>query len=211
MSIRFLVISVSLLMGNIAFFVQSEGVTLGQPSYGGSGCPQGTASAILSHDYHSLSILFDNFVAEAGGYNARRMSRKSCNVAIPLHVPQGYSTSIFKIDYRGFHNIPYGGYTKFAVEYFFAGETGIRLSKKFLGPMEANYTLRNHVSRNSNVWSDCGKDVILRSNMIPSFLIQKKIPSYPDKNDFPKDQHTVVLVEGVTNAKSVDLLVCLGQ
>jgi len=27
---------------------------------------------------------------------------KSCNVAIPVHVPQGFSVSVLQVDYRGF-------------------------------------------------------------------------------------------------------------
>ena len=75
-----------------------DDVRLGNPSYGGSGCPQGTASTALSPDAKSLSILFDEYIVEAGGRGGRRTARKACNVAIPVHVPQGFSVSIFKID-----------------------------------------------------------------------------------------------------------------
>lgn len=52
------------------------------------------------------------------------MERKTCNIAVPVHVPQGYSVSIFQIDYRGFNSLPYGAYSRFNVEYFFAGTQG---------------------------------------------------------------------------------------
>ena len=83
-----------------------DDVRLGSPAYGGSGCPRGSAAVALSPDAKSLSILFDNFIVEAGGDSGRRTARKTCNVAIPVHVPQGYSVSILKIDYRGFNSIP---------------------------------------------------------------------------------------------------------
>ena len=41
----------------------SDDISLGEPGYGGSGCPQGSASTILSPDGKSLSILFDEFIS----------------------------------------------------------------------------------------------------------------------------------------------------
>lgn len=139
-----------------------DDVRLGRASYGGSGCPNGTAAVALSPDRKSMSILFDEFMVEAGG--RRRTARKTCNIAIPVHVPQGYSVSVFKIDYRGFNSLPYGAYSRFNVEYFFAGTRGPRYSKTFRGRMERDYTLRNTLAARALVWSRCGADVILRAN-----------------------------------------------
>ena len=36
-----------------------DGITLGEPGYGGTGCPSGSVSATLSPDATSLSLLFD--------------------------------------------------------------------------------------------------------------------------------------------------------
>lgn len=73
------------------------------------------ASVTLAPDQKSLSILFDQYVVEAG--NGRTMDRKSCNIAIPVRVPQGYSISVFQIDYRGFNSLPAGARSQFNVEY----------------------------------------------------------------------------------------------
>src|SRR4051812_29902908 len=111
------------------------GITLGQPITGGSGCPAGSAAAVLSPDGKNLSILFDQYQALAGGTSGLQFDRKACSVAIPVHVPQGYSVSILKIDYRGFNAIPSGGSSTFGVEYFFAGTHGPGFSKQFYGPL----------------------------------------------------------------------------
>lgn len=54
-----------------------SGLVLGRPAYGGTGCPAGTASVTLSPDHDAISILFDQFVTEAGSTTGRRVDRKS--------------------------------------------------------------------------------------------------------------------------------------
>ena len=139
-------------------------VQLGQPAYGGNGCPSGTASAVLSPDNKELSILFDQYQASAGGSTGLTIDRKSCNIAIPVHVPQGWSVSIFAIDYRGFNALPAGAYTRFNASYFFAGQAGPTYSKYFLGPLNDDYLLNNTLAAAAVVWSGFGTDVILRAN-----------------------------------------------
>ena len=141
-----------------------DDIRLGTPAYGGNGCPAGSASAVLSPDAKSLTILFDKFVVETGGSTGKQSDRKSCNVAIPVHVPSGLTVSVFKIDYRGFNNLPYGAYSQFNVEYFFAGTRGPSLTKTFAGNLSANYMLSNDIIGRATTWSPCGQDVLLRSN-----------------------------------------------
>src|SRR5210317_1389202 len=88
----------------LSFAVYADDIFLGVPGYGGNGCPAGSASVTLSPDAKSLSIIFDEFITET---NRRKpIDRKSCNLAIPVHVPQGLSVSIIDIDYRGFVSLP---------------------------------------------------------------------------------------------------------
>ena len=53
----------------------ADTIQLGQPAYGGTGCPAGTASVSLSPDNQAISILFDQYVVEAGG--AKGFDRKN--------------------------------------------------------------------------------------------------------------------------------------
>lgn len=136
---------------------------LGQPAYGGTGCPAGSASVTLSPDQSALSILFDEYLVEAGG-DLSRIDRKSCNIAIPVHVPQGYSVSIFQVDYRGYAYVPRGSMARFNVEYFFAGSRGPRTSRTFRGYHDSEYLIRDDLEASALVWSACGADVNLRMN-----------------------------------------------
>ncbi|HLE01582.1 MAG TPA: DUF4360 domain-containing protein [Bdellovibrionota bacterium] len=145
-------------------FAGPDGIRMGQPSYGGSGCPAGTASTTLSPDAQSLSILFDAYQVEAGGMSGKQVDRKSCNVAIPVTIPQGYSVSIIQIDYRGFNSLPAGAQSRFSVEYFFAGTQGPAFSRDFFGPTTDDFLINNQLRAEAVVWSSCGADVNLRAN-----------------------------------------------
>lgn len=146
----------------------ADDISLGVPGYGGSGCPAGSASVTLSPDQKSLSILFDQYQMEAGG--TRVIDRKSCNLAIPVHVPQGYSISVFQVDYRGYAAIPSGGRGQFNVEYFFAGMRGPRQTKNIFGPTNQDYGMTDQLSAEALVWTPCGADTNLRVNT--SFMLQ---------------------------------------
>lgn len=101
-------------------------------------------------------------MVEAG--NGRQFDRKSCNIAIPVRVPNGYSVSVFQVDYRGFNSLPSGARATFNVDYFFAGGRGVRQSKTFMGPSANLYELTDHLAAEAVVWSACGADTNLRVN-----------------------------------------------
>lgn len=138
-------------------------IQLGTPAYGGNGCPGGSASVTLSEDAKSMSIIFDQFIVEAGKAN-RSLERKSCNIAIPVHVPQGFSVSIIDVDYRGYVSLPSGASARLTAEYFLAGSVGPRYDKMFLGKTDTDYNFSNEVGVQAVVWSPCGADTIIRVN-----------------------------------------------
>lgn len=156
-------ILLSLVFIQTAVYAQSN-LELGYPGYAGSGCPAGSASVTLSPDGTSLTLLFDNYVAQAGGSSGLSMDRKNCNISIPVAVPDGYSVSILTVDYRGFISLPFGGSGRFSAEYFFAGSRGPIASRNFIPGREENFTITNRLGVEAMVWSSCGADVNLRVN-----------------------------------------------
>lgn len=156
------IIVLSLTIGNL-YAAYYDDVRLGDPEYGGTGCPAGSAAVALSPDAQSLSILFDSFVVEAGG-GLNTVGRKNCNIAVPVHVPSGYSISVFQIDYRGFNYLPIGATSRFSVEYFFAGTRGPLYNKTFYGLLNENYLIANSLIGTNLSWSKCGDSVTLRAN-----------------------------------------------
>jgi len=147
-----------------SFQAQAQEISLGVPGYGGSGCPSNSVSATLSPDQKSLSLLFDEYVVQAGGETGKSLDRKTCNVAIPVRVPAGRSVSVLTVDYRGFNQLPPGARSQFSVEYFFAGARGPAFAQTFRGPKEEDYLITNEIVADAMVWSPCGEDVILRTN-----------------------------------------------
>jgi hypothetical protein len=126
-------------------------------SYGGSGCPAGSASVSVSPDGQELTILFDQFMAL--GNNAAQ-SRKSCNMSIPIQVPQGFQISLYDADYRGY--VSPATRATLRSEYFFAGARGPAYVRNFNG--ETNYNVRDSLATIANVWSACGDSVNMRVN-----------------------------------------------
>ena len=143
----------------------AQGLELGYPSTGGNGCPAGTVSANLSPDGQQLSILFDQFVAEAGPAVGKTLDRKSCNISIPVTVPGGYSISIMAVDYRGFVGLPSRkANARFTAEYFFANMPGPRMQRTFVGAQNTDYLIENDLVISAQVWSACGASTNLRVN-----------------------------------------------
>lgn len=140
-------------------------ISLGDLSFAGSGCPEGSAQAVLAPDKKSVSVLFDEFAASAGtSYGGNSIDNKNCSVSIPVIVPNGYSISVYKLDYRGFAEVPANAEAKLHVDYFFAGSSGVSLDKKFPGEYSSDFTITDNLVAYSDVWSKCGEEVILRAN-----------------------------------------------
>ena len=64
---KILAIAALLIGSSFAGTAFADDIALGEPGYGGTGCPDGSASVTLSPDAKSLSILFDEYYVEAGG------------------------------------------------------------------------------------------------------------------------------------------------
>lgn len=158
-------IAASVLLSGAISAEAANGLKLGVPAYGGNGCPGGSAAVTVSPAEDAISILFDQFIAEAGNTTGRRVDRKSCSITIPVQVPQGYSVAVFQTDYRGFNLLPgNGAYSRLDTEYFWAGIRGPRFTKMYNGPVADNYTQSNGVIATALVWTPCGASVNLRVN-----------------------------------------------
>ena len=138
-------------------FASSNRVEILGASYGGSGCPAQSASVSVSPDGQELSILFDKFITLGNDAN---QSRKSCNMSIPIQVPQGFQISLYDADYRGY--VAPATRASLRAEYFFAGNRGPVFQRNFNG--EINYNVRDRLATVANVWSACGDSVNMRVN-----------------------------------------------
>jgi hypothetical protein len=139
-------------------------IRLGVPSYGGTGCPSGSASVSLTDDQRILSVLFDSFVAQAPSMQGAQFDRKACNLRIPVSVGPGYQVALIAFDYRGFAAIPNGGRGSFEARYAYVGQARPAIFRKNFAPGRAdNYSLRNELISTTIDWSPCstGRDLMM--------------------------------------------------
>lgn len=147
----------------IGFSYASDSIELGLPAYGGNGCPQGSSDIFISPDQSEMFIRFNNYSAEAGGGLAT-LARKSCNLAIPLHLPGGISVSLVGVHYLGSVELPRKASATFNTEYFFVGQKSVKSTKEFTGKLVSDFHIEDEVAIESQTWSACGADTILRIN-----------------------------------------------
>lgn len=129
-----------------------NGVFFKDPAIAGSGCKAGTVDYAITPDGQTLSILFDSYSAAPGN--------KTCNIAVPVHVPNGYQVSLMTADYRGYVQ----GSATLSRSYFFAGATGPSLRTPMSSGAGKEYTQRDSLITSSNSYAKCGEDVNLRVN-----------------------------------------------
>lgn len=147
---------------------QVGGVQMQQPVLNGSGCPEGTVGVSLTPDNKTLSLIFDNYVVQAGQSVGLKKNIKQCTVFVPVSAPEGFQFTVVKLDYRGFNSIPMNGRTRYVTIYsFIDGLTGQEMGQRirrrfdFQGPLAENYILSSDVAQKP-FWSKCGSQVQLR-------------------------------------------------
>ena len=142
-------------------------VVFGSPQANGSGCPSGSVSTTLSPDQTSLSILFDKFIATAGGEAGQPRARAKCKVRVPVKVPRRYQAQIVKVDYRGFNSLSEGTASRitavlgFDLNWFGWNLPISRTKKKktFSGPLTDVFEISG--SLKTSQWTPCGRATTL--------------------------------------------------
>jgi Domain of unknown function (DUF4360) len=130
-------------------------ITIQGISYGGSGCPSGSANVTVSPDGQKSTILFDKFAAEGHTPSKQKVS---CNLAIPITVPQGFQISLDGAEYRGYVASNTAGTIR--SQYFFNGQRSPVFQQTFQG--ETSYYKKDSLA---NMWSVCGNSVNLGINV----------------------------------------------
>ena len=142
--------------------------TMLNPTYNGSGCPQGSVSTALSPDKTALSVLYDEF--RLIDTARRRILTTNCQLKIPIHVPKGLQVSIVQMDYRGFADVPKGSRAGIAMISQLQGK-GLKSKdnpptiavKNLNGPYSDEIILQSGKKR---LKTACGGDYQLVSNLL---------------------------------------------
>ena len=133
-------------------------------TYAGSGCPAGSVAKNISPDKQAFTLLFDEYVAEAGPGVLLAAGRKNCAINIDLDFPQGWSFTIFDVDYRGYVLLDRNVTGTQKSSYYFQGGTGPSLAATLYGPQNKDYHYRDTLLVTAEVWSPCGATRSLNIN-----------------------------------------------
>ncbi|RFS83209.1 DUF4360 domain-containing protein [Actinomadura spongiicola] len=135
-----------------------EGVTIEIATVMGSGCPQDTAAVALSKDAEAFTITYSKYLAQVGGASPPTDERKNCQINLRVHVPQGFTYAVSKVDYRGFANLQPGATATQIASYYFQGDTSTRHhATEFKGPHKKFWQTTDLVPLAALVWSPCGE------------------------------------------------------
>jgi hypothetical protein len=126
-----------------------ENVTINSVETSGSGCPEGTAHVTMAPDNQSMTVLFDNFVAESNGN--KLLSILNCDVKVEFSVPRGWQYSIEGIDYRGGVSASVGSIAKHQSQFFVLNP---RNKWKLLSNILKKYNFKNTSTGNYIIHKD---------------------------------------------------------
>lgn len=165
---NYLVCSASLLLPAIAQTALADTpdyVSVRSIAYAGSGCPAGSVAENISPDLQAFTLLFDNYIAEVGPGVSAREKRKNCQINIDLDFPQGWSYTIFTVDYRGYMSLENKVVGTQKSSYYFQGSRATAsLQSVFRGPYDNDYQIRDTLGLSAVVWSPCGASRALNIN-----------------------------------------------
>lgn len=120
-------------------------VIMHNPSYAGSGCPEGTTSVAMSGDNRAVSIIFDQFMVEAGSGVKKLSTEKTCRLVIPIEAPKGFRMAVAQMDYRGFNALPENARAKLTAvhqirhQLLKASGKKVKSQKVFEGPIAEDF------------------------------------------------------------------------
>lgn len=97
-------------------------VEIQEISYGGTGCPDKSATGLLSDDRTTLTLLFDRYIVESGPDIPASNRRKFCQLQMKIRYPGGFQYSIFGADYRGYASLQPNVTGTVQSTYYFSGQ-----------------------------------------------------------------------------------------
>ena len=123
----------------------------------GSGCPVGSAAVAMSPDNTAFTVTYANYLAQVGVGATTTDWRKNCQLNLVVHVPQGFTYAISKVDYRGFASIASGASALQRANYYFQGQSQTAYaSHTWSGPMGDDWQTSDEVPIAAMVWHPCG-------------------------------------------------------
>jgi hypothetical protein len=143
----------------------SDDMVIDVAAANGSGCPRGTADVTMAPDNKAFTVTYSQFTAQVGPGTKPTDFRKNCQLALNMHVPQGYTFAIAGADYRGFAHLERGASALESANYYFQGEPqSTRIQHNFNGPADSDWLRSDNVGISSLSFLRCGEKRYLNIN-----------------------------------------------
>ncbi|MFW7377806.1 MAG: DUF4360 domain-containing protein [Oligoflexus sp.] len=137
-------------------------VNIKNVSFAGSACGPGTVSLNLSDDLQAFTLIFNDFVAEAGPGIDPSLARVNCIIDIELEQKAMWSFALIKADFRGFVDLEEGLTASLRGQYSFPdGSTGaISFAEEFAGAITENFSSTQTIDERELLWSPCASNQV---------------------------------------------------
>jgi len=144
--------------GNILDDPPSDHIVIDLVAMAGSGCRPGTADVAVSPDNKAFTAIYSEYLAQAGPGIAGTEGRKNCQLNVLVHVPQGFTFAIAKVDYRGYGLLQKGATASQRANYYFQGMSqGTYTNHPLTAPLDDNWIASDDVPVAAQVWHPCGE------------------------------------------------------
>jgi hypothetical protein len=131
----------------------------------GSGCPDGSAAVAVSPDRRAFTVTYSEYTAQVGVGTKPTDFRKNCQLALDVHIPQGFTYAIAEADYRGYAHLEAGATGSAGASYYFQGDSRTtRAVHPFAGAMDDNWQTKDTVGIDALVFEPCGEQRNLNIN-----------------------------------------------
>lgn len=124
----------------------------------GSGCQPGTADVAVSPDNTAFTVIYSNYLAQAGPGVPVTEGRRNCQLNVLVHVPAGFTFAIAKVDHRGYALLEEGSRAMQRSLYYFQGMSeGTFVTHPLTAPMDDNWMATDEIPVAAMVWHPCGE------------------------------------------------------
>lgn len=124
----------------------------------GSGCPAGTTQVAAAADNTAFTVTYSDYLAQTGAGSGGVEFRKNCQLALRVHVPQGFTYAIARADYRGFASLQRGAFGQQRAGYYFQGAAQTtRTVHQFNGAYADSWQASDQTGYQDLVWAPCGE------------------------------------------------------
>ena len=128
----------------------------------GTGCPRGSAFIDISPDKQVFTTIFDSFQAIIDPYSnsvSYADRHKRCDLALKVHVPNGWQFSVFQADYEGWYDLQKGITMTQTSTYHFQGNPRHKKRSRISATrkdLSGEFLFKDKMGVTSVEWSACG-------------------------------------------------------